>query len=142
MGTNEAIARRWFKEVWCTPRRDESIDELMSADCELHGVAPQPLGREDFRRMRQHVLTRFPQFAIDVVYARELDDQVFLHAHVTGRHGESGQRIDFRGTAIGWIENGKIVKSMETWDFASLFIQIGALSPEAVTKDILGPDSR
>ena len=59
-------------------------------------------------------------------------DRVAALCHVTGRHvGDAlggkatGHSIDFWGTTIGRVENGKIVDGWNTFDFLTMYQQIG-----------------
>ena len=59
-------------------------------------------------------------------------DRVAAHCHVTGRHvGDAlggpatGRSIDIRGTTIGRVRDGKIVEGWNTFDFLTMYQQIG-----------------
>lgn len=139
MGANADLARRWFKEVWNAPRRDATIDELMSPDCQIFGVnADGPIGREDLKAIRSHVISRVPDVAIEMTHVYDLPTGVAFHGRVTGVHGETGSRIDFSGSAIIEIRDGQVCQSHETWDFLGMMDQIGAVDRGAVARELTG----
>ena len=140
MGANTELIERWFKKVWGPPRCDATLDELMCADCRLHGLGPEdgPVSREGFKQMRRHVLNRFPDIGIEMVYAVELGDTVAFQARARGTHAPTGRPVDFTGTGIARVAGGKVVETRESWDFLSMMAQCGKIEAGAVREE-LGP---
>ena len=137
MERNEKLARRWFREVWCEPRRVETIDELLADDAKLHGVNPTgPLSKGDFKRIHAFFIEKYPDIRIDVVKTVVTEDAVALHARVTGTHAESGRSVQFAGTAIAEFEEGRMTEVFETWDFASMLAQNGTLEERIVLQEL------
>ena len=60
---NKALLRRWFEEVW-NKGRAEAIDEMLAADCVVHGLSEdesKPLkGPVDFRPFHEMFRGAFP----------------------------------------------------------------------------------
>ena len=48
MSTNTELIQRWFKEVWCEPRRAEAIEEWMAPDAQLYGLGGYPRNAGQF----------------------------------------------------------------------------------------------
>lgn len=95
----DAILREWFEEVW-NHRRAEVIDRLMAADAKVHGLVGGP-----------------------IVGAAV--------CHVTGRHDGDGigkataRPVDFWGTTVARVKDGKIVEGWNAFDFLTMYQQIG-----------------
>lgn len=141
MGANLELLTRWFDEVWCEPRRDAAIDEMMAPACEINGLDPSaPTTRDDFKRIRAHQLANSPDTRVELVEAREVEDGVAYHASVTGHVKETSQAYSFTGTGLVRIRDGKIVASRETWDFASMLAQTGVIDGAMLAREVGGED--
>ena len=135
MASNTDLARRWFTEVWCEPRRDDCIDELMHEKARVHDLGtPEPLGRDDFKAFRQRFLRMVPDVHVEVTQMIEQDDTVAIFAETTGTHADSGQPLRFSGGAMAVFENGRIVESRGAWDFLTMMVQAGVVAPEVVER--------
>lgn len=139
MSSNAELVKRWFREVWCEPENSALMDELMSEDVRLYGInASGPLTRDDFKQVRKHFLAKYPDLRIEVTHIMESGDLVAFHAQVSGTHVDSSRPVRFAGTAIVEFRDGKIVESHETWDFASMLVQSGALPEDVVARELTG----
>lgn len=134
-----ALMDRWFREVWCEPRREETIDELLDDDVKLHGVDPDsPSTKSDFKQLRRHFIAQYPDISIKMLKCVELMDTAAVHAVVSGTHQRTGQKVTFCGTTIVKWRNRKVIEACETWDFASMLAQIGEVSSRTVAAEVLG----
>jgi steroid delta-isomerase-like uncharacterized protein len=130
--TPDAVMRQWFQEVW-NERREQTIDELMTPDTKVHGLAGGVIeGPEGFKPFHRAFCGAFADLRIDVVQTVVEGDRVAAHCHVTGRHvGDAlggpatGRSIDIWGTTIGRVRDGKIVEGWNTFDFLTMYQQIG-----------------
>ena len=139
MSSNAELVKRWFRGVWCQPRDSALVDELLSDEVRIYGINPSgPLTKHDFKRVRQHLLSRFPDIRIAVTSTMECGDLVAFHAQVSGTHVDSSRRVRFAGTAIVKVRAGKFVESHETWDFATMLVQCGAVPQAVVTQELTG----
>ena len=138
MSENAKLVHRWFEEVWCQRNDDGVVDEMMAQEARFYGATPEPFDRARFKAVRAHMMERIPDIRIDVLDTLEMGDHVAWSTRVSGTHGETGKPISFEGTLMARIENGKFVEAHESWDFLSMFVQIGALSPEVVAKELGG----
>jgi predicted ester cyclase len=128
----DAVIHTWFEEVW--NRQDESaIDRLMSSQAVAHGLTPEPLrGPAGFKPLFHTFRKALGNIRIDVVRTVTEGDTCVAHCHVTGRHvgAEFGapatnNPVDFWGTTIARVKNGQIVEGWNTFDFLTMYQQIG-----------------
>jgi steroid delta-isomerase-like uncharacterized protein len=130
--TPDAVMRRWFKEVW-NERRADAIDDLMSHDARVHGLAGVPIiGAAAFKPFHKTFCDSFKEFKIEITQSLVDGDRVAVVCHVTGKHDgdalggkATNQPVDFWGMTVGRIEDGKIVEGWNTFDFLTMYQQIG-----------------
>jgi steroid delta-isomerase-like uncharacterized protein len=124
--------REWFEEVW-NRRRADAIDRLMAPNAKVHGLSGEPIiGAAGFKPFHKTFCESFPEFKVDVVESMVDGDRVAVVCRVTGRHGgdalggkATGKAIDFWGMTMGRVENGKIVEGWNSYDFLTMYQQIG-----------------
>jgi predicted ester cyclase len=130
--TPDALAREWFDSVW--NKLDESaIDRLMHPEALAHGLGPQPLrGPEQFRPFFHAFKTALANIRVHVDRTVVQGDTVAVLCHVTGTHvGDTlggratGRDVDFWGSTMLRIKDGKIVEGWNTFDFLTMYQQIG-----------------
>jgi steroid delta-isomerase-like uncharacterized protein len=134
--TPEALARRWFEELW-NQGREDTIDKMLSADAIVHGLpAPdgQPLkGPAGFKPIFRQFKGAFPDMRIVIDKVVREADCVACHCTVTGTHtgpgmgAPSNQPVRFTGITIVRAKDGKLVEGWNAWDFLGCFQQIGLL---------------
>ena len=138
MGENEALMRRWFRDVW-KAGGDKTVDELLAPDIEgvLEGQEiHSPQGFQDFRRQ---LLSAFPDLAVEVEDVVEQGHKVAIRWRCRATHTGGGlgipatlQQVSFRG--ISWVEiqNGRIVRGWDSWNLGALLQSLGAASAAGV----------
>jgi steroid delta-isomerase-like uncharacterized protein len=132
---NKALIRRWFEEVWNRGRVD-AIDEMLAEDGVAYGLSDSPIvGPKDFKPFHAQFRGAFPDIEVVVEDVIAEGDKVAARCSVRGTHrGDhlgvpaSQAQIDFTGTLIASIRDGKFVESWNSFDFARLYQQIGASS--------------
>jgi predicted ester cyclase len=130
--TPDGIIRQWFQEVW-NERREGAIDKLMAPNALVHGLAAGPIaGPEGFKPFYRLFCNAFSELRVDVVQTVVEGDRVAAVCHVTGLHtGDAlggrptGRRIDFWGNCVGVVNGGRIVEGWNTFDFLTMYQQIG-----------------
>jgi predicted ester cyclase len=131
--TPDGIIRQWFQEVW-NERREGSIDKLMAPNALVHGLATGgPIaGPEGFKPFYRLFCNAFSDLRVEVVHTLVEDDRVAAVCHVTGTHtGDAlggrptGRRIDMWGNTVGVVRDGRIVEGWNTFDFLTMYQQIG-----------------
>jgi steroid delta-isomerase-like uncharacterized protein len=133
---NKALLRRWFEEVW-NKGRAEAIDEMLAADCVVHGLsedAAKPLkGPPDFSPFHETFRGAFPDIYVIVEDVIAEGDKVAARCSVRGKHAgdhlgiaATNALVEFTGMAIVRVENGMIVEAWNNFDFMTMNRQIGA----------------
>ena len=126
------IGRRWFEEVW-NARRDDAVDELMSADALGHVEGGEVRGPAGFREMRSTFLSALPDVHIEVEDVLSSPDgkRAAVRWRAYGTHGGEGfgfkatnRNIDVRGTTWLVVEDGKIVEGWDTWNLNGLLASL------------------
>jgi steroid delta-isomerase-like uncharacterized protein len=134
--TPEALARRWFEELW-NQGREETIDRLLSADAIVHGL-PAPdgkpmIGPAGFKPVFRQFKGAFPDMRIVIDKVVREGDCVACHCTATGTHtgpgmgAASNNSVRFTGITIIRAKDGKLVEGWNAWDFLGCFQQIGLL---------------
>lgn len=133
----EAVIRAWFEEVW-NQGKEETIDRLFAVDGIAHGL-PTPdgspiRGRDGFRPFYKAFRSAFPNIRVEVTQAMTQGDMVTVRCHVTGSHDghelgvlATGRNVDFWGMCMARVRDGAIVEGWNSFDFLTLYQQIGAL---------------
>jgi predicted ester cyclase len=130
--TPDVVARRWFKEVW--DDGDESaIDRLMHPDALVHGLGATPIrGPEQFKPFFRVFHRALGDLKIDIARTVVQGDTCAVHCRVVARHvgpdlggPATGAPVDFWGITILRVENGRIVEGWNSFDFLTMYQQIG-----------------
>ena len=137
MNYNESIAKKWFQKVWCDHDSD-AIKQMMTPNARVRGVNPtQDLSVREFSSLHRHFVARYPDIQIQITKCIAQGESVAIQARVTGTHTETKRPIDFFGTSIMVFQGRKIRETFETWDFASMLVQNGALSPTIFAQELI-----
>ncbi|HWS56277.1 MAG TPA: ester cyclase [Pyrinomonadaceae bacterium] len=138
---NKAVFRRWFEEVW-NRGRAEAIDEMFAADGVAHGLAgadgAELRGPADFRAFHGNFRTAFPDIEVTVEDVIAEGDKVAgrCSARATHRADSLGfaatdRGVEFEGMCIARIRDGQIVEAWNTFDFLTMYRQLGLLDLDA-----------
>jgi steroid delta-isomerase-like uncharacterized protein len=128
----DAIARRWFTEVW-NERSEEAIDRLLDREAVAHGLAGEPIrGPEAFKLLFRTFNAALGDIHVDVVRTVVEGDVCVAHCRVTGKHvGDafggppSGKPVDFWGMTMFRVRDGQLVEAWNCFDFLTMYQQIG-----------------
>lgn len=103
----EAVARRWYQEVWNNARLD-TLDELLSPDCILHAKGTELRGQAAIRNHMQSIHAAFGDLALAIDHFAFEDQIAIARWHATAVHcgswlGEppSGRHAQIYGSS--WI---------------------------------------
>ncbi|MGZ8921668.1 MAG: ester cyclase [Limisphaerales bacterium] len=139
--SNKVLIFRWFEEVW--NRKNEAvIEELLDSQALIYGLTDDPTralrGPDEFRPFWRVFITAFPDLQIAVESTISEDDKVVARCAVRGTHtGEglgfppTGRRVHMNGIVIATIRNGKLVEGWNSFDFMSLYSQLGVMKSPA-----------
>jgi predicted ester cyclase len=137
----DAVMRQWFQEVW-NECREDAIDRLMAPGAKVYGLAGDAIdGPAGFKPFYRTFCGAFEDLRVEVVQTVVEGDRVAALCHVTGRHtGDAlggkatGRSIDFWGNTLGRVEDGRIVEGWNTFDFLTMYQQIGWVPSPVVGK--------
>jgi predicted ester cyclase len=135
----DVVMRQWFQEVW-NERREEAIDRLMAPDARVHGLAGGVIdGPEGFKPFYRAFCGAFANLRVEVSQTVVEGDRVAALCHVTGQHAgdalggkATGRAIDLWGTTIGRVKDGRIVEGWNTFDFLTMYQQMGWVTSPVV----------
>lgn len=132
---NKALLRRWFEEVW-NKGRPEAIDEMMAADCVIHGLSDDdvsPLqGTRGFHPFHETFRGAFPNVEVIVEEVIAEKDLVAARCSVRGTHeGDhlgieaSHEPVYFTGMVFARVKDAKFIEAWNNFDFLKMNKQIG-----------------
>jgi len=135
--TPDVMIRRWFEELW-NQGREDTIDRMLAADARVHGLPTPdnqpPVGPEGFKPLYRAFRTAFPDLRITVDQVIREGDRAAAWVTCKGTHnGElmgiaaTGAPVQFTGTVIIKVVNGRFVEGWNSFDFLSMYQQIGAV---------------
>lgn len=140
---NKAIVGRWFTEFWGSPWNPKIVDELAAPDILLQYSLHEPRrGRDDVKRFMLGFREAFP----DLEFSGAAD-LIAEGDHVVGRWKGggthtgpafsdfligslptgSGRRMQFTGTTVLRIEDGKVAEEIGLDDGVTALQQLGIL---------------
>jgi hypothetical protein len=114
---NEALARRWFEEVWGR-RETRIVHELVLADSVCHTDAGDLVGPGPFLDYHARILRALPDLAIAVEEVLSQGDSVAVRWVLSFSH--AGGPASFRGATWIRYRGGKMVEGWDCWNSAGL----------------------
>lgn len=136
MDPKTELMHRWFEEVW-NKQRESAIDEMFAPDGTAHGLKEDKSmmrGPADFKPFWQNFRKAFPDIRIKVVDTICEGDKVVAHCQVRGTHrGDTlgippkNKPVEFSGTVIVRVKDGKIAEGWNHFDFLGMYQQLGAV---------------
>ncbi len=138
---NKALVRRWFEEVW-NKGRAEAIEEMFAEDGVAHGLADasgeELRGPAHFREFHRGFREAFPDIRVTVEDVIAEGDKVAgrCTARATHRSAALGfaatdRAVGFDGMCIARVCDGKIAEAWNTFDFLTMYRQLGVLDFKA-----------
>ncbi len=138
---NEAVVRKWFREVW-DQRSEAAVHELLNPDSVCHGEGGDLTGAGAFLDgFYRPFLAAFPDVKVSVEGLIADGDQVAVRWVATGTHTGAGmgfsatnKKISFRGVTWVRLRDGKLVEGWDCWNQNGL-IQVlqGGSHPPSMT---------
>ncbi len=125
---NEALARRFFDEVW-TAGRYEAVDELVATD-HVHHISGEDIGGpEQVKAMAREMREGFPDLAFTLEDVVSAGDKVAVRWTARGTNdgrfagqAATGRRVEWTGIDLIHFADGQIVElwgnndAMGLWD--------------------------
>jgi predicted ester cyclase len=130
--TPDAIAKRWFDEVW-NNGDEAAIDRMMHPHGIVHGLGPAPLnGPDQFKPFYRLFHRALGEMKIDITQSVVQGDMCAVHCRVVARHvgpdlggPATGRSVDFHGITMLRVKDGLIVEGWNCFDFLTLYQQLG-----------------
>lgn len=132
MGTPSAIIHDWFEKVW--NQCDAScIDEMLSEECELTGLAENTIrSPDDFRDFHNMLNSLFQDINITIDDLMEQGETFSGVVTVRATHRPTSKPVEFQSSFFGTVREGKIKRATNLVDYLSTLIQIGSLPPDVI----------
>jgi limonene-1,2-epoxide hydrolase len=127
---NKAFVLRWYDQLWNSGNED-IIAEMMHEQCRAFGLGSEPVkGPEEFKRFYRSFVDNYSDIHITVDKNLVDGDYVIALCTATAIHKATGKPVNFTGTSVVQIENGKIVTAWNYFDFLTMYMQSGKITPE------------
>jgi SnoaL-like polyketide cyclase len=126
------ILRAWYQRVWVDQDLD-AIDSFFAPRTGADGIMPDgQVGAEDFRALVPALTARVRDLAIDI--DRWHDSGDWLWAQITARALPAGgsRMVAAQGQVMLRFDGDLIAESYNTFDFLTLFSQVGQLPEDAL----------
>jgi ketosteroid isomerase-like protein len=120
---NQALARRWFEEVWNKKRRD-AIEEMLHPDSVFHEGSVDT-GSAEFHGYFDRMHSTFSDIRIVVHDALEDGDKVCLRWSCCMKHTADGKPVETTGISIMRVADGKLIEGWQNWDMVAVLEAIG-----------------
>jgi steroid delta-isomerase-like uncharacterized protein len=138
---NKVLVYRWYEEVW-NKKREEAIDEMLSADVISYGLTDNPTeavkGTSAFKKYWRALIEIFPDIHVAVESTIAEDDKVVSRCSVRGTHlGQglgippTGKKIHVTGVRIATFHDGKVIEAWNNFDYLAVYGQLGLLPQRA-----------
>jgi len=123
---------RWFEEVW-NQGREETIDELLSADCVIHDGESDARGPEGFKPFFERMRKSFSQINVTCHESITEGDRTCLRWSATMLHTgnglgvpATGKPVRISGMSMMRFANGRFAEAWQNWDALEMMEQIRA----------------
>lgn len=131
--SNEALSRRWFREVW-NEKRSDTIHELLTPECVLHVEGGADIvGPDQFQKYYLELITVFPDLQITVAEVMANDEGTATRWTVEATHEgtgyglePTGKKVIFQGITMVHIRDGKFVEGWDCWNSSGLMQVLAA----------------
>lgn len=131
---HKALVLRWFEEVW-NKGRVEAIDEMMAANCVIHGLGPDLHGPDGFKPFHGSYRDAFPDVKLKVDDIVSEGGLVAARWSGTGTHRgsglgfpQTGRTVSFTGMSFVRVEKGKIAEGWNNFDQLGMLQQLGVVN--------------
>ncbi|MCW3107075.1 MAG: hypothetical protein JWQ09_1581 [Segetibacter sp.] len=121
--TNSTLQYKWFNEVW-NNGNESAINDLMTEDAIAHGLTDQR-GPEAFKTFYNNFKKQFSNIDIEVEDVVVQDDMEVSRCKVKAIETATGKPVEFSGTCMTQIKDGKIAEAWNHFDFLSMYQQLG-----------------
>ncbi len=138
---NKVLVYRWYEEVW-NKKREEVIDEMLSADVISYGLTDDPMeavkGTEAFKKYWRAMIRIFPDIQVAVESTIAEEDRVVARCSVQATHlgmglgiPPTGKKIHVTGVRIATYKDSKVVEAWNNFDYLAVYRQLELLPQTA-----------
>ena len=136
--TQDTFVHRWFEEVW-NKGRAAAIDEMLAPGAVVHGIkgpdGAELRGPAGFKPFFEMFRAAFPDIHVEVEETI-IDGEKFsgrcvargTHKGPLGGFPATQKQIEFSGMCMAVVRDGKMTEVWNTWDFVTMYRQLGALT--------------
>ncbi|HTD99827.1 MAG TPA: ester cyclase [Mucilaginibacter sp.] len=122
--------RRWYDEVW-NNNNESAIHELMHTEANAFGLGANAIiGPAGFKPFYDEFKNAYSAIHVTVDKTLVDGDHVTAMCTVTATHKQTGNPVKFSGVSVTTIQNGQITCGWNYFDFLTLNLQIGKITPE------------
>ena len=134
------VLHAWFARVW-NAGEEAAIADLLSPDNLAHGLSAEPLrGPEAFKPFFHSFKNAMPDMKVTVNRTVTEGNFCAVYCDVEGTHtGDTlgfpptNRRVKFSGFTLTRVENGRIMEGWNTYDFLSMYQQLGIIPAALVS---------
>jgi ketosteroid isomerase-like protein len=138
MSTSKEVLESWFRRVW-TEQDSSAIEELFIPDGKARGLGANVLlGPAGFKQFHSALTRLLSDFVITIDKSVESGEWISAVCTLRAKSRQSGAPIEFTGSVMIRIADGKLTEAYNHWDFLSMFCQLGLLPDETFEKALGG----
>lgn len=127
MSLEQDRMKEWFQRVWVDFDLD-AVDEMFKQDGQAQGIMPDmALGSNDFKDFVPMVQELLDDIAVDMTMLTQTGPWVQALYRVRALSATNSAPVNAMGQLCARYENGLMVEAYNTFDFFSLFEQLGQL---------------
>ena len=134
---NKAVVRQAYEEAW-NKRNLDALDNLLPLDYAISGATGEESGRDVIKGVIRRYHAAFPDLHVEIEDLIAEGDKVVMRGRWSGTHeGEMEtsygmakptlKRIEWVGTHIFRVRDGRIAEAIYNTDFLSLYQQLGII---------------
>lgn len=141
---NQAIAKRWFEEMWSQPNLD-TADEIIHPDYAPEWVPIDAKGPVQIKHEIEYFRSAFPDLKYEIIDMAVLEDRVWVRYKGTATQDgtawgfpPTGKQVTFEGATILYINpDGQITDRWGAFCFYDILTDLGLVPPFWALKDKL-----
>jgi predicted ester cyclase len=128
---SDTVQYKWFNEVW-NQANENAIDKFLTTDVMAHGLTDER-GPEGFKTFYRNFTSQFSEINIEVEDVIVQGDMEVSRCNVRATETASGKPVQFTGTCMAHIKDGKIAEAWNHYDFMTMYQQLGhKLTPPSI----------
>lgn len=136
--SHSEVLEDFYQRVW-VHGDTSAVDRFFVPDLRADGLMPDlALTPSEFQTLVQAVLALVEEPQVEIAQSIEDGDWLSALVHVRCVSRETGAPLQIHGQVMMRFDGDRIVEAYNHFDMLGLFVQIGALPPEAVERALSG----